>query len=69
MGVATAFSVLGALIFIRGRLLRAVRDLVVQRVEENLDECVGVFALELVLAAFPATVFADVRTALRVVKE
>lgn len=69
MRVAAALLVLDALELVGGRLFRAVLQLVVQRVEENLDECVRVIAVQLVLARLPAPVFTDVRATLRVIEE
>lgn len=45
MGMATAFFVLGAFVFIRTGFLHAVRKLVMERVEEDLDEGVCVVAI------------------------
>ena len=67
--MAAALLVLDALELVGGRLFRAVLQLVVERIEEDLDEGVRVVAVQLVLARLPAPVLTDVRAALRVVKE
>lgn len=67
--MAASFLVLGALELVSTRFLRAVAQLVVQWVEQNLDECVCVVAVQFVLAVLPVTVVADLWAALRVVEE
>ena len=67
--MAAALLVLDALKFIGRRLLSAVLQLIVKRIEEDLDECVSVVAVELVLAVLPAAVLGDMRASLRVIEE
>ena len=67
--MAAALLVLDALKFIGRRLLCAVLQLIVKWIEEDLDECVSVVAVELVLAVLPAAVLRDMRASLRVIEE
>ena len=69
MTVTAALLVLRTLVLVGRGALRAIIDLVVQGIEEDLDESVRVLTLQLVLARLPTAVLAYVRTALRVVEE
>ena len=67
--MTAALLVLRTLVLVGRGALRAIIDLVVQGIEEDLDESVRVLTLQLVLARLPTAVLAYVRTALRVVEE
>ena len=68
MGVAAAFLLLSAFEFVCRSLVKAVHQLVVQWVVQDLDQSVRVFTLQLILAGIPGAIISDLGTALRVVK-
>ena len=67
--VTAPFLMFDTLIFVCWRLFRAICQLVVQGIEEDFDQRVGIVALEFIFTAFPAAIFSNVRAAFRVVKE
>ena len=67
--MAAALLVLDTLVLIRRGALGAIINLVVQRVKQDLNKCVRVLALQLILASLPTAVLTYVRTALGVVEE
>lgn len=69
MGVTATLLVLHTLILVCTGPLRAITQLVVQRVKQYFDERVSIVTVKLVLTTLPTTVLANVRAALRVVKE
>lgn len=67
--MATPLFVLRTLQLVCRRLLRAVTQFVVERIEQDLHQGVRIVALQLVFARLPAAIIADIWAPLRVVKE
>ena len=67
--MTTPFLVLGTLKLICWGPFAAVRNLVVKRVEKDLNKGVGVVTLQFIFAGLPTAVLSDVGTALRIIEE